>query len=115
MTTIVHYNRPSIVAAIAAAIFLGDTATCLSNEAPKPVQKITWQKAKMDSSLAERVDTLVAKSIEDGQMSGCVVLIGRRGGIVFEKAYGNRRVEPEKEDMTIDTLFDMIERGKLRL
>ena len=63
-------------------------------------------------------------------MSGCVVLIGRREGIVFEHAYGNRR-SSRKEPMTIDTLFDMasltkplatatsimilVERGQLRL
>jgi uncharacterized protein YbbC (DUF1343 family)/CubicO group peptidase (beta-lactamase class C family) len=60
-----------------------------------------------------------------------VVLIGRRAGIVFEKAYGDRCVEPQQEPMTTDTLFDMasltkplatatgamilIERGQLRL
>jgi uncharacterized protein YbbC (DUF1343 family)/CubicO group peptidase (beta-lactamase class C family) len=85
----------------------------------------------MDSALEERVDQLVAKSIADGQMCGCVVLIGRKSGIVFEKAYGHRQIEPSQEDMTTDTLFDMasltkptatatavmilIERGQLRL
>ncbi len=85
----------------------------------------------MDSSLEGRIDGAVARSLEDGQMSGCVVLIGRRAGIVFEKAYGNRCVEPQTEPMTTDTLFDMasltkpvatatavmllIERGQLRL
>ena len=85
----------------------------------------------MDSSLEGRIDRAVARSLDDGQMSGCVVLIGRREGIVFEKAYGNRCVEPQKEPMTTDTLFDMasltkpvatatsvmilIERGQLRL
>ena len=64
-------------------------------------------------------------------LSGCVVLIGRREGIVFEHAYGNRAVEPKVEPMTTDTLFDMasltkplatatsimilVERGQLRL
>lgn len=106
--------------------------TCFAADTePGPAKKISWTAAKMDSSLEGRIDKAVAKSLEDGQMSGCVVLIGRRGGIVFEKAYGNRQVEPEKEPMTTDTLFDMasltkplatatgvmilIERGQLRL
>ena len=42
-----------------------------------------------------------------GDMAGCVVLVGRRAGIVFEKAYGNRSVEPEDVPMTTDTVFDM--------
>ena len=71
------------------------------------------------------------RSIEKGDMAGCVVLIGRRAGIVFEHAYGNRSIEPEKVPMTTDTVFDMasltkpfatatsvmilVERGKLKL
>ncbi len=85
----------------------------------------------MDASLEGRIDRAVNRSIDDGQMSGCVVLIGRRAGIVFEKAYGNRSVEPQKEPMTTDTVFDLasltkplatatsvmilVERGQLRL
>src|SRR6185295_8469468 len=92
---------------------------------------IRWKAAKMDSAIVGRIDKAVAASIEKGDMSGCVVLIGRGGGVVFEKAYGNRRVEPDKEEMTTDTLFDMasltkplatatsvmilVERGQLRL
>lgn len=93
--------------------------------------KISWEAAKMDPALDDRVDRAVKKSIDNGQMCGCVVLIGRRGGIVFEKAYGNRAIEPQKEPMTTDTLFDMasltkpvatatavmilVERGQIRL
>jgi uncharacterized protein YbbC (DUF1343 family)/CubicO group peptidase (beta-lactamase class C family) len=99
--------------------------------APQPPKRVSWAAARMDSALAGRIDKAVAKAIDDGRMSGCVVLIGRREGIVFEKAYGDRCVEPEKEPMTTDTLFDMasltkplatatsimilVERGQLRL
>jgi len=104
---------------------------CWAVDSPAPPKRISWQEAKMDASLVGRIDRAVAKSIDDGKMSGCVVLIGRRAGIVFEKAYGDRCVEPQKESMTTDTLFDMasltkptatatavmllIERGQLRL
>lgn len=85
----------------------------------------------MDASLESRVEHVVARALERGEMPGCVVLVGRREGIVFERAYGNRRVEPDTVTMTTDTLFDMasltkpmatatsvmilIERGQLRL
>src|SRR4051812_33549051 len=97
----------------------------------KPPATIGWSAARMDSSAEGRIDKLVAASIERGNMSGCVVLIGRREGVVFERAYGNRSIEPKKETMTIDTLFDMasltkplatatsimilLERGQLRI
>jgi uncharacterized protein YbbC (DUF1343 family)/CubicO group peptidase (beta-lactamase class C family) len=81
--------------------------------------------------MESRIERLVEQSIERGDMPGCVVLIGRRAGVVFEKAYGNRAVEPETVPMATDTVFDMasltkpvstatsvmilIERGQLRL
>src|SRR3954469_1602785 len=99
--------------------------------APEPPAKIGWDAAQMSTSAEGRIDKLVAASIERGDMSGCVVLIGRRAGVVFESAFGNRSVEPKKEAMTTDTLFDMasltkplatatsvmilLERGQLRL
>jgi uncharacterized protein YbbC (DUF1343 family)/CubicO group peptidase (beta-lactamase class C family) len=98
---------------------------------PAPPPRISWAAAKMDSTIVGRIDKTVTSAIDDGRMCGCVVLIGRRAGIVFEKAYGDRAVEPEKEAMTLDTLFDMasltkptatatavmilVERGQLRL
>ncbi|HEX5472664.1 MAG TPA: serine hydrolase, partial [Lacipirellulaceae bacterium] len=98
---------------------------------PAQPRRISSAEAHMDAAMGHRIDPLVADSIARGDMSGCVVLIGRREGIVFERAYGNRRVEPSKEPMTIDTLFDMasltkplatatsvmilLERGQIRL
>ncbi|MEX0611302.1 MAG: exo-beta-N-acetylmuramidase NamZ domain-containing protein [Pirellulales bacterium] len=93
--------------------------------------RISWEAAGMDPALESRVEHLVSRSIDEGNMAGCVVLVGRRAGIVFERAYGHRSVEPETEPMTIDTVFDMasltkpvatatsvmilLERGQLRL
>ena len=60
-----------------------------------------------------------------------MVLIGRDGGVAWRKAYGARTVEPTREPMTADTIFDvasltkviatatsimmLVERGKVRL
>ncbi len=54
-----------------------------------------------------RIDEIVEEEIAAKHLPGCVVAIGRTGGIGFLKAYGNRRVEPSEEPMTVDTLFDM--------
>src|SRR5690242_17981005 len=70
---------------------------------PQPPSTIGWSAARMDSSAEGRIDQLVAANIERGNMSGCVVLIGRRAGVAFERAYGNRSVEPKTEVMTTDT------------
>ena len=111
------------------ALFLGITATPALPA--NPPERISWESAGMDQELAGRIDQAVARSIDEGNMAGCVVLIGRREGIVFEKAYGHRSIEPEKEEMTTDTVFDMasltkpvatatsimllVERGQLKL
>lgn len=79
----------------------------------------------------DRIDALVEAEIEAKRLPGCVIAIGRTGGVGFLKAYGNRQVEPSKEPMTVDTLFDMasltkpiatatsvmilVEQGKVRL
>src|SRR5688500_12684722 len=79
----------------------------------------------------DRIDALVEEAIAATHLPGCVVAIGRTGGVGFLKAYGNRQVEPSKEPMTVNTLFDMasltkpiatatsvmilVEQGKVRL
>lgn len=85
----------------------------------------------MSSTHLQNIDAVVTEGLRIGRMPGCVVMIGRQGRIVFEKAYGQRAVSPKAEPMTVDTIFDMasitkplatatsimllIERGDLRL
>ncbi len=54
-----------------------------------------------------RIDGVVSESIAQHELPGAVVLAGRRGKVVFRKAYGNRAVEPFAEPMTVDTVFDV--------
>ncbi len=53
------------------------------------------------------IDRIVADGIARKNMPGAVVVVGRREGIVFRKAYGLRQVEPTPEPMTLDTVFDL--------
>lgn len=63
--------------------------------------------AKLSSEKLAAIDGLIATAISEKKMPGCVVLIGRSAGVVSLKAYGNKRVEPETEAMTDDTVFDL--------
>jgi uncharacterized protein YbbC (DUF1343 family) len=54
-----------------------------------------------------RVDELVKTGIAEHKMPGCVICVGRHDKIMLLKAYGNKRLEPDIEPMTVDTLFDM--------
>ncbi len=53
------------------------------------------------------IDTLVEQAIEQQHIPGAVVEIGHNGHVVFRKAYGERSLEPSREAMTLDTVFDM--------
>ena len=49
------------------------------------------------------MDDAVAK----GNIPGGVVLIGHNGSVVYRKAFRMRSLEPTREPMTVDTIFDL--------
>jgi uncharacterized protein YbbC (DUF1343 family)/CubicO group peptidase (beta-lactamase class C family) len=78
-----------------------------------------------------RMDQVIQSSIEKKELPGAVVLVARHGRVVWRKAYGARAVEPQREAMTVNTIFDLasltkivatatsimilVERGEVRL
>jgi uncharacterized protein YbbC (DUF1343 family) len=99
--------------------------------APPKLPQAAPAEVGMNAQKLAEIDQIVAQGLEEKKMPGCVVLVARRGKIVFFKAYGNRSVEPQTTPTTIDTVFDMasitkpvatatsvmllVEQGKLRL
>ncbi len=85
----------------------------------------------MSAEKLAQIDAIINGDIADKKMPGAVVIIGRKGKIVYRKAFGNRALVPTVEPMTIDTIFDvasltkpvatatsimiLVEQGKLRL
>lgn len=53
------------------------------------------------------VDSIVQEAIRDGQIPGAVVLIGHDGQVIYRKAFGERALEPRREPMSVDTIFDI--------
>jgi uncharacterized protein YbbC (DUF1343 family)/CubicO group peptidase (beta-lactamase class C family) len=53
------------------------------------------------------IDALVQNAIAAHKLPGCVIAIGRRDGVVFERAYGQRAIVPAPAAMTEDTIFDL--------
>ncbi len=80
---------------------------------------------------SDRLDAVLDEAIADGITPGAVLVVGRRTEILHRKAYGYRSLAPERETMTLDTIFDcasltkvmatapaimqLVEQGKLRL
>ena len=63
--------------------------------------------AAVADPLAAGIETLVNAAIAEGKLPGCVVAIGRKEGVLYERAFGHRALQPEKEAMTVDTIFDL--------
>ena len=53
------------------------------------------------------IDRAVAEAIEQKKTPGAVVLVARRGHVVWRRAYGARSLVPTREAMTTDTVFDV--------
>jgi uncharacterized protein YbbC (DUF1343 family)/CubicO group peptidase (beta-lactamase class C family) len=77
------------------------------------------------------VDAVIEQAIHDGNIPGAVLVVGHNGQVIHRKAYGSRAIEPRRELMTLDTIFDLasltkvivtttavmqlVEKGKIRL
>jgi uncharacterized protein YbbC (DUF1343 family)/CubicO group peptidase (beta-lactamase class C family) len=53
------------------------------------------------------IDALMRTAVERGNIPGGVVLVGHNGKVVYRKAFGSRSLEPAREPMTLDTIFDL--------
>ena len=53
------------------------------------------------------VDPIIQEAIRDHKIPGAVLLVGHGGKVVYRKAYGARALEPRREAMTADTIFDL--------
>lgn len=89
------------------------------------------EQSGMRAEALDHIDAIVQEGLDAKRMPGCVVMLGRGGKIVFHRAYGHRQLQPTKEAMTKDTVFDMasitkpvatatsvmilLEQGKIRL
>lgn len=83
------------------------------------------------SSHLQGLDTIVQNAIRDDKVPGAVLLVWHNGQVVYKKAYGHRSLEPRREPMTLNTIFDLasltkvvgtttavmqlVEQGKVRL
>jgi len=53
------------------------------------------------------VDAIVERAAAEGNIPGAVLLVGHNGKVVHRKAFGMRSLEPVREPMTFDTIFDL--------
>lgn len=95
------------------------------------LQRVAPEQVGMNSLKLMYADEAIETAIANKEIPGAVLAIVRQGKMAYLKAYGNKRVYPNVEPMTVNTIFDMAscsksmstaicthilaERGKLRL
>jgi len=99
------------------ALVCGLVAACAHGAAPPPAAPSPTPKLASETKVVVETETMptrfaaldpvVEHAIAAGKMPGCVVVVGRSDGVVFEKAWGARAVLPERVPMTTDTVFDI--------
>src|SRR5215217_4380542 len=89
------------------------------------------ESVSVSSAHLAQMDAVIDQEISNKRLPGAVVVVGRKGRMIWRKSYGARAVEPSHEAMTPHTIFDLasltkvvatatsimilVERGKLRL
>ena len=53
------------------------------------------------------LDRIVQGAVHDGLIPGAVLVVWHDGSTVYRKAFGERSLEPRREAMTLDTIFDL--------
>jgi uncharacterized protein YbbC (DUF1343 family)/CubicO group peptidase (beta-lactamase class C family) len=90
-----------------------------------------WAVVPTHTATLPAVDAVIEQAIHDGNIPGAVLVVGHDGHVIYRKANGSRAVEPRREAMTLDTIFDvasmtkvvvtttavmqLVEQGKVRL
>lgn len=95
------------------------------------LQRVAPEQVGMDSRKLMYADEAIEEAIANKEIPGAVLAVVRNGKMAYLKAYGNKRIYPNMEPMTANTIFDMAscsksmstaictmilaERGKIRL
>ena len=53
-----------------------------------------------------QIDAIINEAVQSGLIPGAVVIVGHNGQVIYRQAYGSRSLVPQREPMTINTIFD---------
>ena len=97
----------------------------------QPIPKAKPKSVGMDENRLKLVDKPINEAISNNEFPGAVLAVVRNGKLVYLQAYGDKQVEPTKEAMTTNAIFDLasltkstataistmllLERGEIRL
>lgn len=110
-----HFHRAlSVIAALA---FLSSSAALAQQKPAAPASKPQSHAAVIAHSTNDprlsALDDAINSAISRDEIPGAVVLVGQRDRILYRKAYGSRSILPQREPMTLDTIFDLASLTKI--
>ena len=73
----------------------------------QPLQRVAPEQVGMDSRKLMYADEAIETAIAHKDIPGAVLAVVRHGKLAYLKAYGNKRIYPNTEPMTVGTIFDM--------
>ncbi len=94
-------------AGVLLAVFFCVWSPPLLAQAADAIPVVPPEQLGMRSSTLNVIDDIVNEGLAQEKMPGCVVLIGRRDGIVYHRAFGLRQTAPVQAPMLPDTVFDL--------
>lgn len=53
------------------------------------------------------IGNIVNRAMAENKIPGAVVIVGHNGRVVYRRAFGMRSLVPDREKMTVNTIFDM--------
>src|SRR3974390_1297797 len=105
-----HSVSSSILCASLALVMCAPILQAEGSHAGLPVPEQTQAASSSPASNPVKlaaVDAVIEQAIADGNFPGAVLVVGHNGKIIYRKAYGHRSLEPRRELMTLDTIFDL--------
>lgn len=89
------------------AIYFFLFSLCLQAATAQPLQRVAPEQVGMDSRKLMYADEAIETAISNKDIPGAVLAVVRNGKMAYLKAYGNKRIYPNVEPMTANTIFDM--------
>ncbi len=75
--------------------------------AAQPLARVAPQQVGIDPERMLNADRIILDAINNQEIPGAVLAVVKDGKMAYLKAYGNRRIVPNTEPMTANTIFDM--------
>lgn len=95
------------IALLPAPIVAQRSAGAAKSQTSRSLAAAVPESVGMSSDRLAKIDEAARESIARKETPGAVVLVARKGRIVYREAFGDRAIEPQREPMTVDTIFDL--------